>query len=250
MLYLISIGLHDELDMSLRALDAAKSCDAVYLELFTTKLSTTPQKLSTLIGKQVTAIKRSDLEEHSAKILKQAKTSNVAVLVGGDALAATTHSTLLLDAKKLKIPYKVIHSSSIFTAIGECGLSLYRFGRIVTVPFKRKNYEPTEFYLQIEQNHIANLHTLILLDIDSENDRYMTIPQAVQRLLELEAIHKKGLFSKETKIIAACALGSKQQKILYADMQALEKSGPALTPAVLILPAKLSFFESEFLTSL
>ena len=56
MLYLISLGLSDEKDMSLRALEAAKACDFLYMELYTTRMFTDAGKLGELIGKKVKEI--------------------------------------------------------------------------------------------------------------------------------------------------------------------------------------------------
>lgn len=57
-------------------------------------------------------------------ILKNAKENDIAFLVGGDPLSATTHTDLILRAVELKIPYKVVHNASIMNAIGSCGLQV------------------------------------------------------------------------------------------------------------------------------
>lgn len=56
------------------------------------------------------------------------KESNYAFLVVGDAFCATTHSDLFLRAATLEIEVKVIHNASIMSAVGCCGLQVYRFG--------------------------------------------------------------------------------------------------------------------------
>ncbi len=66
-LSLISVGLADERDMSLRALEEARGCDTLYAELYTMKLATTLAALIELIGKPVTLLPRGDLEERSAQ---------------------------------------------------------------------------------------------------------------------------------------------------------------------------------------
>ena len=63
MLYLISLGLCDEKDMSLKALETAKKCEALYIELYTTKLETTVEKLSKLIGKKIVLLDSCGMEE-------------------------------------------------------------------------------------------------------------------------------------------------------------------------------------------
>lgn len=44
--------------------------------------------------------------------------------------SATTHSDLLLRAKEKGVTVKVVHNASILTAVGACGLHLYRFGQV------------------------------------------------------------------------------------------------------------------------
>ncbi len=57
-------------------------------------------------------------------ILSNAREYDVAFLVGGDPLSATTHTDLILRAVQLNIPYKIIHNASIMNAIGSCGLQV------------------------------------------------------------------------------------------------------------------------------
>ena len=66
------------------------------------------------------------------KILANARDNDVAFLVGGDPLSATTHTDLILRAVELNIPYKIVHNASIMNAIGSCGLQV-RFCRILKV---------------------------------------------------------------------------------------------------------------------
>lgn len=51
------------------------------------------------------------------------------------------------------------------TAIGCCGLQLYRFGETVSIPYWSDNWRPDSFYEKIVSNRQKNLHTLCLLDI-------------------------------------------------------------------------------------
>ena len=52
MLYLIGLGLWDESDISLRAIDALKKCDEVYLETYTNKWLGSVRHLEEIIGKE------------------------------------------------------------------------------------------------------------------------------------------------------------------------------------------------------
>lgn len=70
---------------------------------------------------------------------------------------------LVLRAKQLQIPYKVIHNASIMNAVGCCGLQLYNFGQTVSIVFFTDNWRPDSFYDKIILNKKAGAHTLCLL---------------------------------------------------------------------------------------
>ncbi len=258
MLYLISLGLVDEKDLSLKAVEVAKKCDVLYVEFYTTKMETDAEKLSKLIGKKVVELRRAGLEEDSEKILKEAKVKDVAVLVGGDALSATTHLSLIQDAKKSGVKTKIIHGSSIFSAIGETGLHLYKFGAATTLVYPEKNYKPTSCYDTILKNKKMGLHTLILLDIKSpkrmETDEVgfnqcMSVKEGLEILLNIEKEKRKKLITENTFFVAASNIGSGKQKIKYGKVKDLVKVVFG-TPAVLVFPGELHFSEKEFLESL
>ncbi|MBI2676244.1 MAG: diphthine synthase [Candidatus Aenigmarchaeota archaeon] len=249
MLYLISMGLAEGRDMSLRALEAAGRCDKLYAEFYTTGMHTDVQKLSKLIGKNVQGIRRFDLENNSEKIVSEAKSSDIGILVGGDALTATTHISLLQEAIEMKIKYKVIHGSSIYTAVAETGLQLYNFGKTVSLPFPQKNYKPEGFLETIETNKRSGLHTLFLLDIKEEEKKYMDAPAGAELLIELFKRRKSKIVSEATKAVAACMLGAAKQSIVCSSLKGISenKGLRGKTPAVLIVPGKLHFMEEEFL---
>jgi diphthine synthase len=242
-LTLISIGINSHLDLSLNGIEAAKEADSVYTEMYTMKLNTTIKDLETLIGKQVTPLPRGGMEEHAEKLLKEAKENSVAILVGGDALSATTHISLLLDARDDGIETNVIHGSSVFTAITDSGLSLYKFGKTVTIPFKENG--PVDTVLRtIYENYEYGLHTLVLLDLNIVKDKYMSVGKAIQRLLET------GEFSKDTLMVGVARLGS-QSPVIKADHAGkLLKNDFGEPPHALIIPGKLHFMEEEGLESL
>ncbi len=249
MLYLISIGLADERDMSLRAIEAARKCDRLYVEFYTNKMQTNAKRLSQVIGKDVSEIRRIDMENKSGRLLSEAKKMHVGIFVGGDALAATTHVSLLLEAKGMGIKCKIIHGSSIYTAVAETGLQLYNFGKTVSLPFPQKNYRPEGFLETIESNKRSGLHTLILLDVRSEENEYMDAPTGAGILIEILQRRESKIVSENTKAVAACMLGTGKQSIVCSSLKEIStnKGLKKKTPAVLIVPGKLHFIEEEFL---
>jgi diphthine synthase len=242
MLYLIGLGIWDEKDLSLRGKEACKKAKEIYAELYTARWGGSLKNLEKLVGKKIQLLERKDMEDKSAKLVEKAKSRDIAVLFPGDPLSATTHISLLQEAREKKIPVKVIHSSSILTAVAECGLSLYSFGRTVSIPAPQKGFSPASFAEGILDNQKSGLHTLVLLDIG------MPVPQAVDILLGLEKSGKKDIVSGQ-KLVACSMLGSEKQKILYKSAGELLASdlGP---PAALIIPGKLHFTEKEFLEGL
>ena len=48
---------------------------------------------------------------------------------------ATTHTDLQLRARSLGIEVRVVHNASILTAVGVCGLQLYRYGEVPVPAF-------------------------------------------------------------------------------------------------------------------
>lgn len=240
MLYLISLGLADERDMSLRALEAAKGCDKLYLELYTDNISTSADKISKLAGRPVHELQRKDMEDDAGKLIQEAKTKDIGIFIGGDALSATTHLMLLSDAKKAGIDARVIHGSSIMTAVAETGLQLYKFGRTVTLTRPLQN--STLDY--INKNIKAGLHTLVLLDIGMDAVDGMEILRN---------------FLKGKNVVAACRLGCGDAvmrygsigELLKGEMRNEVKNGmKGKVPAVICIPGELHFSEEEFLQGL
>jgi len=124
------------------------------------------------------------VETESDEILRDADKENVALLVVGDPFGcvvchrtwtvssypllvsrATTHTDIILRARALKIPVRVIHNASIMNAVGACGLQLYNFGQTVSLVFFTETWKPDSFYDRIKENVDLGMHTLVLLDI-------------------------------------------------------------------------------------
>ncbi|MDO9325000.1 MAG: diphthine synthase, partial [Methanoregula sp.] len=124
---------------------------------------------------------------------------------------------------------------------GVSGLQNYRFGKSCSVPFPQKNWSPTTPIDVIAQNLSLRLHTLVYLDI--QNERYMTVPEAVTLLEDMA--EKKGIGI--SLYVGIARAGSDEpviragpgEKILTGDF------GPPLH--ILIVPAELHDMEHEYL---
>ncbi|MFA6531209.1 MAG: diphthine synthase [Candidatus Micrarchaeia archaeon] len=234
---LLLIGTGISFDLTLNAINELKNCNEIYIERYTNLIE--DEKIKALereIGKQIKIIGRTDVE--SDFLIKRAKEANVALLVSGDPLTATTHVTLLLDAKNKKVETKVIHNSSIYTvAAGKSGLQIYRFGKTASLVNPRDNYKPTSSLDIIRENLSRNLHTLVLLDTEP---KFMDAKDALEMLSEFE------------HAVVLSRLGEPDEKITYGKIAELKKKSESLgkPPFSIIIPAKLHMMEEEYLETL
>jgi len=244
----IGLGLYDEKDISLKGIDEIKNYDKVYAEFYTATLTGTDiKKIEKTIGKSVEVLSRDETEKGD-KILKSAKDKNVAFLTCGDPMTATTHVDLRLRAIKMGIKTKVVHGSSIVTAVpGLLGLQSYKFGRTTTLAFPEKDYFPTSPYNIIEENKEMGLHTLVLLDIQADKKRYMTANKGMQLLLKMEEKHGKNIFNEDSVVCVVARAGSAEPITVAGTVKDLTDRdfGPPLH--TLVIPGKLHFMEIEAL---
>ena len=238
MLYLIGTGLYYLTDLPFRALEKMRECDAVYLERYTNlnDLSTLP-KLESIINKKIAVVGREEVENDS--LIKDASDKDIALLVPGDPLAATTHVSLLIECKKAKISFEVLHASSIFSALGESGLSAYKFGGVCSIPIYDKNFRPESFFDVIEKNIERGLHTLVLLEA-KDKDVFVDFRTALAMLKEIEEKrHVKIIDWKH--IVGICQLGSSEQKMFWIRGEA----AICQPPLSMIICSRLSTIEQE-----
>ncbi len=235
MIYIIGLGLNDR-GISLEGIDAVKKCKKVYLESYTIEFPYSAKKLEKTIKKRIISADRGFVE--SFKILDEAKKSEIALLIYGSPLTATTHTSIVQEAKKRKIKVKVIHSTSILDAIAETGLHLYKFGKITSIPKWGKNFTPTSFIEILKENQKINAHTLILIDIGME------INEALSQLLN--SARGKINFGK---IIICSRMGTDECEIIYDKIENL-KNKKIKKPFCIIIPGELHFTEEEFLERL
>ena len=249
-LYLIGLGLSDEKDITLNGQEALQQCTEVYLEGYTSILQATKKKLEKQYKKKIIVVGREFVENHSDKLLQKAKKENIALLIVGDPLAATTHYDLFLEARKQQISVKVIHNATILSAVALTGLQLYKFGKTASIPFPRKEVSLEAPYLILNENQSINAHTLFLLDLIPEENRFLTIPQAIQVMLDIESKKKNKIFTKKTLCLGCARLGSKNFSIKAGTAEELLAQDFGQSPYCLIVPSKkLHFLEEEAIES-
>lgn len=253
-LIFIGLGLYNCHDISLRGLLEVKRADYVFAELYTSLMpGFNIGEFKEMTGKDITLISRKDIEDKEGEIiLKKALYSKVALLVPGDPMIATTHIALRIKAEKMGIKTKIIHGASILSAaIGLSGLQNYRFGKSVTIPFPEGSIISQMPYIVISENKSRDLHTLCFLDVRAEEARYMRIKEALEILIRLEEINRRGFLGEDSLAVGVARAGS-EKPIVKADViKDLVKFDFGDPPHILIIPAdKLHFMEAEALIAL
>ncbi|MEM4097694.1 MAG: diphthine synthase [Candidatus Micrarchaeaceae archaeon] len=249
MLYLVGIGLGEN-DFTLAGVEACKKSSKAYIDTYTTFISNPRiQFIEGQIGKRLLALSRKDLEDSASKLIKESAKQDIAVLVGGDPLLATTHKILFIEAKRQNVPTKVLHSSSIVPAmIGESCLDFYRFGEIATVPRWSEHYKPVSFYEKIARNISSNLHSVLLFDFDTK-ELSISPKEAADVLEEAEKYYKKGIITSNLRLFVFCNLSlDKEFKayVYFDEFKHMDLHG--LISA--IIPARLSDIEKETIESI
>lgn len=252
MLTFVGLGLYDEKDISVKGLEAVQRADLVYAEFYTSRLmGTSVEGLERFYGRKIRLLSREDVEVDPAW-LEDARDRDVTFLIGGDPMVSTTHLDLRLRAMEIGIRTRVIHSSSIVTAVsGLTGLQNYRFGRSTTIPFpyisRGKRIIPETPYLVLKENLERNLHTMLFLDI--QEPRYMTVNEGAELLLEMERNAGEDLLSNRLGI--GIARAGSDDAIVKADLLPVLKDCDFGGPLhILVVPSKLHFMEAKALVAL
>jgi diphthine synthase len=252
-LVFIGLGLYDEKDISLRGFEELKEADAVFAEFYTSLMpGLSVQKLEEMIRKKVKVVSRRVLEEEDGQIIfEAAKKGKAAFLVQGDPMIATTHVDLRISAEKRGIRTRVVHGASVVSAVrGISGLQNYKFGKAVTIPFSEEGFVSETPYNVILENKKMGLHTMCYLDIKAEEQRYLTVNEALQTLLELEKQNKEQVATPRTLVIGVARAGSPQPVVKAGYLEDVIRYDFGAPPHTLIFPGKLHFMEAEALIAL
>ena len=244
----IGLGLNDDTDISLKGINEIKKCDRVYAEFYTAKLfGTNIKNIEKQINKEIIILNREEVEKGDV-IIDDAMNNHIVFLSCGDSMAATTHLDLRLRAIDKGIKTNIIHGSSIFTAVpGLLGLQNYKFGRTTTIAYPDDEYFPMSPYNIIKKNMEIGLHTLVLLDIQVDKNRYMTANEAIDIFEKYESKIGGGVLNDKTLICVVARAGS-SNPILKANYLKNLKNEDFGTPLhTLVIPGNLHFLEIEAL---
>lgn len=233
MIYLIGLGLDDK-EITAKGLEALGKVDEIYAEFYTNTKTMNLERIENEIDKEIQVLERNDVEQKDV-ILEKGKDRDVAFLVSGDPLTATTHYDIKDRAENQDIEVKICHAPSIFTSVSETGLSIYKFGRTVTLP---KDAQPQSIVEYINGNDSIGLHTLILLDIDYPASK------ASEKLIEMNSD------LTDRKAIIVERANSEDQEITLTNLENATDTDFGPTPHCIVLIGDTSHLEEDFIGNL
>jgi len=245
MLTLIGLGLRDGKDISVRGQELVREASAVFLEGYTSLLACSVAELEQQLGVSIAVLSREDVEQRIEPILERARQENVVLLIIGDPFAATTHDDMVSRAYRIGAPVQILHNASIISAIGETGLELYRFGKTVSIPYWLPGYEPTSFLASIQGNRSRGLHTLCLLDIKAEEQRFMSVHEGIEHLRKAE--EKTDIVVSAGTLVGVARLGFADSLIVAGSADELLSVAFGGPPHCLVIPGKVTDMEETFL---
>ncbi|MEZ0345934.1 MAG: diphthine synthase [Infirmifilum sp.] len=246
------LGLYGLRDVSVGLLSELKTVDQVFIEEYTSLAPDfSKSEFEKMIGKPVVTLRRKDLENGVlGRILEESRDKKIALLTYGNPLVATTHSYIISEAYRRGIQVKIYPAPSVFDGvICSTGLHVYKFGPIATLvyPEEKLKFYPYSTYKIIGENMKRGLHTLLLLDIKTEENKFMSIPEAAEVLLRLEEVFQEKIISSETLIIGVSRALSPTEEIFVGSITSalgIQKSPP---PHSIVIPGLLHDTEIDFL---
>jgi diphthine synthase len=253
MLWFVGTGIDGYRGLSVAALDVLRKCQVVYIERFTSAISEGDMKgLNSLLEVKVQPVQRWFVED-GRDIIESARTQNVALVSYGDPLIATTHCELRSRAARNSVKTAVLHSASgIASTIGESGLHVYKFGRMVTI--MSELHSAITVYNTVFQNLLTGNHTVILTEYsynDESKEQFFLNPSSVfNMLLDAERTHKHQIFSDDTFVVVASRVGMQDQKIISGKVRSVRQLEFGIGPHSVIITGALHFTEIQALTSL
>jgi len=239
----IGLGLTPK-HLTLEALEYINRVDKVVVDTYTSIVPGLDHEfLRDIVGdKELVLAKRSDLEGRGIKrIVEEALKKNIAILVPGDPFIATTHDAIRVEAIRRGVNVVVVNGLSIYSLVpSRTGLQAYRFGKTVTLVYPEV-FKPYSVVEAVYDNLSRNLHTLILLDIRAEENKFMSIPEAIDILLDLD---NRSLL-REAIGIGIARLGTSDETIIADKLEKLKHYEYPPPPHSIVVVAKPHPIELE-----
>ena len=243
-LWFVGLGLDDERGLSRRALDVLRRCE-LYAEEYTAVAAPgTLERLGAELGRPIRRLGRAELEEETALLAALGRSEEVALVVVGDPFAATTHVALRLAAERAGHAWRYLPNASILVAAaGYLGLSPYRFGRTVSLPFPAPGFEPRSPLEQVAANRDRDLHTLLLLDLAPDEGRFLDAREALAILRRRDP--EARLLAEEDRLAVAARVGRDDAAGYVGALCELREADFGAPPHAIVVPARRLHFEEE-----
>ncbi|MDP6156602.1 MAG: diphthine synthase [Candidatus Thermoplasmatota archaeon] len=269
----VGLGLWGSEGISTEAISVIREADAVFAEFYTSLPGGVAiSDLQDRLGSDIELLSREQVESGNL-IMDAALKEHVVFLTGGDSMSATTHVELRLRAGELNIPTRIYHAPSVLTAVpSELGLSHYKFGRVTTLVFPRKNFFPTSPYEAIRRNFDQGLHTLVLMDIiagtsfhdeemlpgfpgtemDHKGSKFLLMGSQTGFLVlrEMEEMERRNIITPETLVCAVARAGGDEVRVRAGHLREMINvdMGPPLHS--IVIPGNLHFMEARALVEI
>ena len=241
----VGLGLGDEQDVPPRALAALRAAGAVFAEEYTAvALPGALDRLGAAIGRPIVRLTRAELEGERPILEALARSARVALVVVGDPFAATTHVSLRLAAERAGHSWRYYPNATILTAAaGFLGLSPYRFGRTVSLPFPAAGFRPRSPLERLAENRDRGLHSLVLLDLAPEGPRFLTAGEALGLLRELDP--DGATLPDPTPVAVAARVGREDVAGFYGPFGRMRSVDFGPPMHAVVVPAPELHFEEE-----
>ena len=132
-------------------------------------------------------------------------------------------------------------------AAGVTGLQSYKFGRTVTIPAAWPGEFPESIYTNIKNNRTSGLHSLVLLELDTENKNYISIPEALRQLSAPSEQRSENAINSQTLTVGIARLEAPDMIVKAGTVAEVAQVDFGEPPFALIFPGSLHFVEAEAL---
>lgn len=242
-LWFVGLGLGDSPALGEALGELVDSAGAIFFDGYTSAIA--PERLAALrarCGERWQALDRAAAEDGRAVLAALEQAERVLFLVPGDPFVATTHVALRLRAEEAGHRWRYVPGASVLSAVPSfLGLQHYRFGRTVSIPFPAPSFAPRSFLDRLGENRSAGLHSLVLLDLDPRQDRYLTAGEGLEILTERD--RPTPLLPAELSIAVAARVGRADAAGWYAPRERLRGVDFGAAPHALVVPAPELHFE-------
>ena len=250
MLKLIGLGLSRKL-ITEKAIEEIKSCDVVLFEAYTSMSCDINEEFLRSLNNNIRVVDRNFIENNMKEIFNMlGEKESVCIVTIGDPMIATTHVSLVVEAKNKGYSTFILPGISVHCyIISKSMLSSYKFGKSVTIVYPSDNKIDTTPYNVIYENFNRGLHTILYLDL--KENKAMTANEAVKLLLEMEKIENKGLIRNDRILIVGQRLGCEDEEVIALRVDQALNYKFRDPPHIIVFPTdKLHFMEVEALKCL